>query len=416
MKATIITIGDEILIGQIVDTNSAFIARTLNDAGIAVLERISVGDDRDRIVEALNRALERSEAVVLTGGLGPTKDDITKRTLAERFGCRLVADRRVAAHVERMLRSRGIDFNELNRAQALVPDGCTVLFNAHGTAPGMWFEHEDRVVVSLPGVPFEMEHLMQDEVMPRLKKRFSLRAIVHRTLITSGLAESMLAERIADWENALPESLRLAYLPAADRVRLRLSAYDADERVATRQIDEAFSRLEQLIPEYVLGYETASIQSVVHRMLIERGATLATAESCTGGAIASRFTAQPGASAYFRCGWVTYSVAAKCAELGVDPAVVERCGVVSEEVARLMAEGARRACGVDYAIATTGVAGPSGGTERTPVGTVWMAVAGPRRTVAVCRQSGTDRRQIIDRAGGYAVSLLRDELLRDSKA
>ena len=411
MKATIITIGDEILIGQIVDTNSASIARHLNAAGIVVAEKESVGDDRDAIVAALRRAMDGSDVTILTGGLGPTKDDITNRTLAELFGCELVRDERVARHVRRMLESRGIAYNDLNRGQSLVPACCTVLFNAHGTAPGMWFERDGRVVVSLPGVPFEMEHLMQDEVMPRLKARFALRQIVHRTLITSGLAESMLAERIAGWEAALPPYLHLAYLPSPDKVRLRLSAYEVEGEEVAHEIEAQFEKLRTIIPEYILGYETATIQSVVHDLLTQRHLTLATAESCTGGAIAARFTAMPGASAYFRCGVVSYTVEAKHDLLGVSLDDIDRYGVVSEPVVRAMAEGMRRTAHADYAVATTGVAGPAGGTPECPVGTVWMAVAGPQGTVAVCRQSGSDRGQIIDRASGQAIALLRDEIL-----
>jgi len=412
MNASILTIGDEILIGQIVDTNSASISRHLNAAGIAVKRRESVGDDRAAIADALRRAMQASEVTILTGGLGPTKDDITKHTLCELFGSELVDDPRVAGHVRRMLESRGIAYNDLNRGQSLVPACCTVLFNAHGTAPGMWFERDGRVVISLPGVPYEMEHLMQDEVMPRLKARFALRQIVHRTLITSGLAESMLAERIAAWEAALPPQLHLAYLPSPDKVRLRLSAYEVEGEGTAHEIEAQFEKLRKLIPQYILGEESATIQSVVHELLTQRRLTLATAESCTGGAIAARFTAMAGASAYFKCGVVSYSVEAKHALLGVDLGDVARCGVVSETVARAMAEGVRRAAGADYALSTTGIAGPSGGTPDCPVGTVWMAVAGPERTVAVRRQSGTDRGQIIDRASGQAIALLRDEILR----
>ena len=408
MKATIITIGDEILIGQIVDTNSASIARHLNAAGIVVAEKESVGDDRDAIVAALRRAMDGSDVTILTGGLGPTKDDITKRTLAELFGCELVRDERVARHVRRMLESRGIAYNDLNRGQSLVPACCTVLFNAHGTAPGMWFERDGRVVVSLPGVPFEMEHLMQDEVMPRLKARFALRQIVHRTLITSGLAESMLAERIAGWEAALPPYLHLAYLPSSDKVRLRLSAYEVEGESVAREIERQFEALRKLIPHNIIGFETATMQELVHKILTERGLTLATAESCTGGAIAARFTAIPGASAYFRCGVVSYSNESKVKLLGVNPADIERYGAVSEQVARQMAEGARRAADADYAVATTGIAGPTGGSAEKPVGTVWIAVSSPERTVALLKQCGTDRGQIIDRASAFAVGLLRD--------
>lgn len=410
MQATVITIGDEILIGQIVDTNSVSIAKHLNAAGIAVGEKLSVGDDGPRIAEAVRRAMERSEVTILTGGLGPTKDDITKKTLAGLFGCGMVCDRRVSDHVRRMLEARGIAFNDLNRAQALVPAACTVLFNAHGTAPGMWFERDGRVVVSLPGVPFEMEHLMRDEVMPRLKARFALRQIVHRTLVTSGLAESMLAERIAAWEAALPPYLRLAYLPNPGAVRLRLSAYEVEGDRAAREIEARFEELRRLIPQYVVGYETATVQELVHRRLIERGQSLATAESCTGGTIAARFTALPGASAYFRCGVVAYANEAKERLLGVDAQTLRRCGAVSEAVARQMAEGARRIAGADYAVATTGIAGPTGGSAEKPVGTVWIAVATPGGTTAVVKQCGTDRGQIVDRASAFAIGLLREAL------
>ena len=319
MKASILTIGDEILIGQIVDTNSASIARHLNNAGIVVWERTSVGDQREQITEAVKRTMNQSDVVILTGGLGPTKDDITKKTLAELFGSRLVCDQTVADHVRRMLEARGIEYNRLNRDQALVPACCTVLFNAHGTAPGMWFEQNGKVVVSLPGVPFEMEHLMTDEVMPRLKARFSLRQIVHRTLITAGLAESMLAEKIADWEKALPPYLHLAYLPAPGVVRLRLSAYEVEGESVSHEIDRQFAALQRIIPRYVLGFERATMQEIVHNLLTQRRQTLATAESCTGGSIAARFTAMPGASAYFLCGVVAYSNESKNTLLGVDP-------------------------------------------------------------------------------------------------
>ena len=410
MKATILTIGDEILIGQIVDTNSVSIAKHLNTAGIVVREKISIGDDRTQILDTVSRALRDSEVTVITGGLGPTKDDITKKTLAELFNSDMHYDEAVAAHVERMLTARGIDFNELNRSQALVPDACTVLFNAHGTAPGMWFERDGHVVVSLPGVPYEMEHLMQDEVMPRLKARFSLRQIVHRTMITAGLPESMLAKRIETWENALPPYLKLAYLPNPGAVRLRLSAYEVEGESVAREIERQFEALRRIIPHNVLGYETATMQELVHRILTERRQTLATAESCTGGVIASRFTAMPGASAYFLCGVVSYSNEAKIRVLGVDADTIARYGAVSEQVARQMAEGARRVAGADYAIATTGIAGPTGGSAEKPVGTVWMAVATPAGTVAQCRQCGTDRGQIIDRASAFAIGLLRDSL------
>ncbi|MBP3482550.1 MAG: competence/damage-inducible protein A [Alistipes sp.] len=410
MKAEIITVGDEILIGQIVDTNAAYIARRLNETGIVVNERTSVGDDAGQITECIGRAFGSSDIVIMTGGLGPTKDDITKKTLAEMFGSRLVNDARVEEHVRNMLALRGIPFNELNRGQSLVPECCTVLFNVHGTAPGMWFERDGRVLVSLPGVPFEMKHLMDDEVLPRLKKRFELRSVVHRTMITEGIAESMLAECIAAWESALPPYLKLAYLPAPNIVRLRLSAYEVEGDAVRGEIEMRFRELYDIIPDNIIGYETATLQETVHRLLTDRGLTLAVAESCTGGSIASKFTAMAGASAYFKLGAVTYSNEAKISVLGVSPDTLAHYGAVSEQTAREMAEGARRIAGTDYAVATTGIAGPSGGTAEKPVGTVWFAVASEEGTVAVMRNSGTDRGQIIERATAYAIELLRDRI------
>ena len=412
IKATIITIGDEILIGQIVDTNSTSIAKHLNTAGITVVEKLSIGDQAEQIEQSIARAVAQSQVVIITGGLGPTKDDITKHTLARIFNSRMHEDERVCNHVRALLERRGITFNDLNRSQAMVPDCCTVLFNAYGTAPGMWFETENgAVVISLPGVPFEMEHLMEDEVMPRLKAHFSLHANVHRTMITAGLPESMLAERIEQWEDALPKWMKLAYLPAPNIVRLRLSAYDQEDGEAAREaINAEFDKLHNIIPGHIVGFEGATMQSLVHEIMRERGVTLATAESCTGGAIASLFTAMAGASAYFMGGVVAYANEVKRDVLGVNYDDIMTHGAVSETVARQMAEGVRRITGADYAIATTGIAGPTGGSEAKPVGTVWMAVATPTHTVAVMRNSGLDRGQIISRAVAYAIELLYKEL------
>lgn len=410
MQATIVTIGDEILIGQIVDTNSVSISRHLNRAGIVVRRRLSIGDEREQIMRTVWEAMAECEVTIITGGLGPTKDDITKKTLSDLFGGELRYDEQVGEHVRTMLEKRGVTFNELNRGQALVPDCCTVLFNYHGTAPGMWFEREGRVVISLPGVPFEMEHLMEEQVMPRLKERFALRSILHRTLITSGLAESMLAERIAPWEEALPPYLKLAYLPNPGAVRLRLSAYEVEGESVAREIDEQFAKLQALIPQYVVGFEDATVQELIHRALTERGLKLAVAESCTGGRIASLFTAMAGASAYFEGSVVAYQNRIKEQLLGVSVESLAKYGAVSDEVVLQMAEGARALFKSDYAIATSGIAGPSGGSKQKPVGTVWMAVAGPKRTVCQLRHCGTDRGQIIERAAAYAIALLREEL------
>ncbi|MBR4046001.1 MAG: competence/damage-inducible protein A [Alistipes sp.] len=411
MNATIVTIGDEILIGQIVDTNSVSIAKRLNNIGITIFEKLSIGDSREVIVSTIERAMNNSKVVIITGGLGPTKDDITKHTLANMFGSRLVYNDTEGEHVRQLLARRGIEFTELNRGQAMLPECCTVLHNAHGTAPGMWFDTpKGGVVVSLPGVPFEMEHLMEDEVIPRLKARFELQSIVHRTLITRGIPESLLAARIEAWEDALPKHLHLAYLPAPNVVRLRLSAYDVDKEQATTEIEAQFDKLRNLIGDNIVGYEGSTLEALVHDILIQRGKTLAVAESCTGGAIASKFTAMAGASNYFLGGVVAYANEAKRDILGVSMDDIECFGAVSEVVALEMAEGVRRITGADYAIATTGIAGPTGGSKQKPVGTVWMAIATPEGSRAVMRNSGTDRGQIISRASAYAIEMLYEEI------
>ena len=410
MKATIITIGDEILIGQILDTNSRYISRALNAHGIVVAERTSIGDNRTQIAETLDRALAQSEVVIITGGLGPTKDDITKHTLCDYFDSTLRYDEAEAEHIRTMLAARNIAFNELNRGQAMVPECCTVLHNAHGTAPGMWFEREGRVVISLPGVPFEMQHLIDEEVMPRLKAHFELREIVHRTMITFGIAESILAERISAWEEALPEYIHLAYLPAPNVVRLRLSAYEVEGKEVRCEIDNLFEKLRSIIPDNIAGFEEASVEELVHNILIDKGLTLATAESCTGGAIASRFTAQAGASAYFLCGVVSYSNESKNRVLGVEMSDIAQYGAVSEQVAKAMAKGAMVVSGANFAISTTGIAGPTGGSKEKPVGTVWIGIATPERCYAVLKNCGTDRSQIISRATAYAIAMLYEEL------
>lgn len=410
MKSTIITIGDEILIGQILDTNSRYISQALNRIGVVVTERTSIGDSAEQIVSTLDRALAQSDVVIITGGLGPTKDDITKHTLARYYNSELVYNEQVGSFVEQLLARRGIAFTELNRGQAMVPKCCTVLHNAHGTAPGMWFERDGKVVVSLPGVPFEMRHLIDDSVVPMLAEHFELKAIVHRTMITSGIAESILAERIATWEDNLPDVLHLAYLPAPNVVRLRLSAYEVDGQSVRRMIDDEFDKLKGIIPEAIVGFEDATVEQLVHRWMTENGKTLSVAESCTGGTIAAKFTAMAGASVYFNAGVVSYSNEAKRDILGVNMDDIVRYGAVSETVAIQMAEGVRRAGQSDYAVSTTGIAGPTGGSAEKPVGTVWIGVATPKGSFAVLKNCGTDRSQIIDRATAYAIKLLYDNL------
>lgn len=411
MQAEIITIGDELLIGQVVDTNSAWLGSTLGDDGIKVIQITSVQDHAAQIVQAVNDALSRADIVLMTGGLGPTKDDITKKTLAEMFGMKLVRNEQVYEMVGKQLALRGIAFTELNQGQALVPDGCTVLPNRNGTAPGMWFERDGKVLISMPGVPFEMKALVKDEVLPRLRKHFALDANVHRTIITFGLAESILADTIASWEEALPPYLHLAYLPSALCIRLRLSAYEIDRQKAEQEIESQIEKLSKVIPHYIIGSEDNSLESVTGALLKTRGETLATAESCTGGNIAHRFTAMPGASEYFKGGVVAYSNEVKMALLGVDPESLNRYGAVSQSIAEQMAEGVRRATGATYGISTTGIAGPTGGTPEKPVGTVWMAVATPNGVFSRRMVFGSVRSQNIERASSNCINLLRLQLL-----
>ena len=411
MKAEIITIGDEILIGQIVDTNSAWIAARLNEAGFTVVRKLTVGDDRREIADAVEGAMRTADAVIVTGGLGPTKDDITKQTLAGIFGGEMVRDRETYERNGRILAARGIEYNELNREQATVPSSAEVLQNMHGTAPGMWFTRGGKAVVSLPGVPFEMKELMETEVMPRLAAHFRQSKVVHRTAITYGLAESVLAATIAEWEAALPGYLHLAYLPSPSQIRLRLSAYDIEGRREEEEIERQFGVLERLIPDYFIGYGDATVASATADLLRARRATLAVAESCTGGALSASFTAMAGASDYYLGGVVSYSNDVKVGILGVSPDTLRLHGAVSEQTACEMAEGVRRLCGADYALSTTGVAGPTGGTPEKPVGTVWIGLATPNGTRACKSVFARLRTQNIERAAAAAANMLRLELL-----
>ena len=414
MLAEIITIGDEILIGQIVDTNSAWLGHELNGIGVHVGQITSVPDSAARITDAVNDALSRADMVIVTGGLGPTKDDITKHTLAAMFGMKLVRNEQVYRQVEKMMRVRGVEFNALNRSQAMVPDGCTVLTNNNGTAPGMWFDVGEKVIVSLPGVPFEMKEIMRESVLTGIKNHFQLQSVVHKTAVTFGLAESVLAETISEWENTLPQYLHLAYLPNPKGVRLRLSAYDVDEKSALKEIDRRFAELEKIIPAYVVGYGDTSLESAVGDILRRRGETVTAAESCTGGNIAHRFTLLPGASDYFTGGVISYSNEVKVNMLGVRREDIESVGAVSQAVAEQMADGVRTLTGSTYGIATTGIAGPTGGTAEKPVGTVWIAISTPSGTFARRMVFGALRDQNIQRASSAAINMLRLYLIEAS--
>ena len=416
IKAEIITVGDEILIGQIVDTNSAWIGEKFSGIGVPVSAITSVGDDPGRIKDAVTTALSRSEVVVVTGGLGPTRDDITKRTFAEMFGVPMVRDEATYAHVERMLSARGVEFNALNRSQADIPQGAYILTNDNGTAPGMMFERGGKLLFSLPGVPFEMKALVGERVIPAIRNHFELRDVVHRTVVTFGMAESVLSETIAPWEDALPAHLKLAYLPNPRGIRLRLSAYDVDHADEVREMEEQFARLREIIRPYFLGYEPATVESSLAGMLREHGATVSLAESCTGGEISARITALAGASEYYKGGITSYDNSVKSGVLGIDPADLENYGAVSRQVVEQMARGARRLMDTDFAIATSGIAGPDGGTPAKPVGTVWMAIAWDGGALSRCMLFGKLREENIARASSHALNMLRLHLMEYSES
>lgn len=407
MKAEIITIGDEILIGQIVDTNSAWMGQQLNLLGIEIYQVTSVHDNREHILKALENAEKNADLVLITGGLGPTKDDITKKCLCDYFHTQLVFYPEVLEHVKSLLSVRNVAINRFNRDQALLPENCTVLHNSAGTASGMWFERNSTIFVSMPGVPFEMEAIMTEEVFPRLKKLGISQSIVHKTVLTIGIPESMLAERLDNWENALPEFIKLAYLPSPMMVKLRLSGYGYDEKAIRREIDEQVAKLLQLIPEAVFGFDNDNLGIAIGRILAARGKTMATAESCTGGSIAQFITSNAGSSAYFNGGVVAYSNEIKQNLLGVRSELIEMYGAVSQEVAESMAVGAQKALNADYAVATTGIAGPDGGSDEKPVGTVWIAVAGISGVVSKKYIFKHNRERNIIRTTHTALNMLR---------
>ncbi len=414
MKAEIITIGDEILIGQVVDTNSAWMGEQLNMHGIEVYQITSVHDNHDHILQALTDAEKRVDLVLITGGLGPTKDDITKKALCDYFDCGMVVNEAVLQHVTEMLSKRNVKINQLNKDQALVPEKCTVLHNALGSAPGMWFEKNDTIFVSMPGVPFEMEGLMQDEVLPRLRNNGKAKSIYHQTVLVYGIPESMLAEKIEPWETALPDWIKLAYLPNQLMIRLRLSAYGTDPKRLKEEVNRQIEILKTYIPNNIFGYNGDTMAGVTGNLLAEKGATVSVAESCTGGTISKLFTENPGSSAYFKGSVVAYSNETKSAILGVKPETLLAHGAVSKEVALEMAEGVKKALNTEYAIATTGIAGPDGGTLEKPVGTVWIAVTGQHHTVVERYTFAHNRERNIIRSSQTAINMLRQLIIKEN--
>ena len=414
MKAAIVTIGDEILIGQIVDTNSSYIAKALDKIGIATHEMLSISDDKQHILDTFNLLQNKVNVVIVTGGLGPTKDDITKKTFCDYFEDTLVENEDVLLHVKSII--EGIykrPITQINKEQALVPTKAKVLFNQAGTAPGMWMEKENTVFISLPGVPYEMKYLIDNEVIPNLVQKFERPYIVHQTIMTYGRGESMIAEQIEEWEDNLPDFIKLAYLPSPGKVRLRLTARGINEELLKNEIQQQVEKLDLLIHDIIVGFnEDEPIEVVLGRLLTEKKVSISTAESCTGGKIAATLSAVPGASNYFKGSIVSYATQTKINVLGIANEAVAKYGVVSAEVATEMAKAAQKIMASDYAIATTGNAGPTKGDEAAELGTVFIAIATPKGVFVEEFNFGQPREKVIDRAVSKALELIYKEILK----
>ncbi|HAF28462.1 MAG TPA: competence/damage-inducible protein A [Bacteroidales bacterium] len=411
MNAEIITIGDEILIGQTVDTNSAWMANKLNLIGIDIIRITSISDKKEEIFKALDNAKQLADIVLITGGLGPTDDDITKKALAEYFNTKLVQNKEVLNHVEQFVIKRKAFMNERNIRQADVPETCKVVQNKIGTAPGMWFEQDNCIFISMPGVPFEMKEMMNNSILPELTKKKSDIHIIHKVILTQGWPESKLAEFLEDWEAALPEAISLAYLPSPGLIKLRLTAKGKDQSYLEEIISEQVQKLEKLIPDLICGFDSEKIEEVLGKLLIKYNQTLSVAESCTGGNIAHLITSIPGSSEYFSGGVVTYSNKSKENILSVNKSKIDHYGAVSKEVVEEMAEGVRNLFHTDFAIATSGIAGPSGGTEEKPVGTTWIAVSNGKRVFSKKFVFGDHRGRNIQSASLTALNMLQKLIL-----
>ncbi|MCF8360187.1 MAG: competence/damage-inducible protein A [Prolixibacteraceae bacterium] len=411
MNAEIITIGDEILIGQIVDTNSAWMATELNAIGVQVVQITTIGDSPAQLVDALNESKKRADIVLITGGLGPTKDDRTKKVLCEYFNSKLVMHQKTLDHIIDFFNRRGMGVNQLNKNQAMVPECSEALFNPVGTAPGMWFEEQGKVFVSMPGVPFEMKRIMIDHVIPRLSERSGRGKIVHKTVHVIGIPESMLADKLENFENNLPEFIHLAYLPSPGQIRLRFSAFGNDEALLKNEVERQLEMLHSIIPEAIFGYDDTSLPAELGKLLLARKETVATAESCTGGMMAHLITSVPGSSGWYKGSVVAYANEVKTGVLKVSERALIDFGAVSEAVVMQMAKGVRESLNTTWGIATSGIAGPDGGTPEKPVGTIWMALAGPDGVKAEKFTFSKDRERNIIRSSLTALNLLRLELI-----
>lgn len=415
MKATIVTIGDEILIGQIIDTNSGFIAKSLDRIGVQTHELLSISDDKQHILATFAALQNKVDLVVITGGLGPTKDDITKHTFCEYFEDTLIINKEVEAHVIELIETvMKRPASQMNKDQALVPSKCQVLFNKVGTAPGMWMKKENTVYISLPGVPYEMKYIIENEIIPKIVKEYKRPYILHKTIMTYGQGESLVAERIEDWENNLPDFVKLAYLPAPGRVRLRLTARGTDKEILENAIDENVKSLTKIIGDIIVGFdEDETIEVVLGKLLTQQGKTIATAESCTGGKIAEVFTSVSGASNYFRGSVVSYATDTKVSVLGVSQDTIDVNSVVSAAVATEMALGIQKLMKTDYGIATTGNAGPSKGDVNATLGTVFIALATPNAIIVEEFNFGQPREKVIDRTVNKAFEMLQKEISKN---
>jgi nicotinamide-nucleotide amidase len=415
MKATIVTIGDEILIGQIVDTNSGYIAKALDKIGVQTHEMLSISDDKIHIIDTFVKLQNQVEFVIITGGLGPTKDDVTKKTFCDYFEDTLVEDEKVLRHVKDIIEGfykRPI--TQLNRDQALVPSKCEVLFNKMGTAPGMWMKKENTVFISLPGVPYEMKYLVDQQIIPKIVKEYKRPFIIHKTIMTYGQGESMIAERIEDWENNLPEFIKFAYLPSPGRVRLRLTARGEHRELLETEIQKNVVSLTKILSDIIVGFdEDETIEFILGRLLQQQNKTLATAESCTGGKISQMITSVAGSSQYFRGSIVSYATDTKISLLNVRADTIKKHTVVSAAVAKEMAIGIQEKMNSDYAIATTGNAGPSKGDSEVEVGTVFIAIATPDAVFVEEFNFGQPREKVIDRTVNKAMELLQKEILKN---
>ncbi len=415
MKAEIITIGDELLLGQVIDTNSSWLGQQLNQLGIQVHYKSALPDDKEAILDGLRHAKERSNIIIITGGLGPTKDDITKNTLCDFFETRLVQNEKVLEWVTSIFKMRNLPMLESNNQQAMLPENSRVLWNRNGTAPGMWFLEDGKVFISMPGVPFEMKTIFEEEVVPLLKETFSFPSIVHRTILTSSIGESFLANKISHIEDALPSHIKLAYLPSVGMVRLRFSAYGENTEQLNLELQPIIDALYETIGTYIYGEGEDNLAQVVGMLLKGKGKTIGTAESCTGGYMAHMITLNSGSSSYFKGSIISYSNEVKINQLGVDPKIIETYGAVSEDCVKAMAEGARMVLKTDYSIAASGIAGPDGGTQEKPVGTVWIAISTPNQTVAKRLNLGDNRERTIQRTAIQALDTLRKILLEETE-